>query len=463
MIQNCHVVILAAGQGKRMRSDLSKVLHAVGGKPLIWHVLQQAQILKAKKNIVVVAQKSDALRAYLQKDLPQLKPYFAVQKQQLGTGDAVRAALQGITGKSGFVVVLNGDMPLLQAASLQAIVNEAQQRKTAVLVTTVTADPTSDFGRVLRDKNQITGIIEKRDATPAQKNIAEVNVGVYVFDLAFLRANIHKLKTQNQQKEYYLTDLVALAARQNLTVAGYRLDDAREAFGVNSQSDLHRANAIFYERQRQDFLNEGVAMLGDDVFIDAEVQIAAGTRLEAPCYLKGQTRIGAQCQIETGVVVQNSDIAAHAKIKAHSYLVEAVVASECEVGPFAHLRPGTQLKRGVKVGNFVEIKKSTLGEGSKANHLAYLGDATIGKAVNVGAGTITCNYDGQNKFQTIIEDGVFIGSDSQLVAPVKIGKGAFVAAGTTVTKNVSPGALALSRVPQAEKRGWARKKRKTKN
>ena len=455
------VVILAAGKGTRMQSDLPKVLHAVGGKPLVWHVVQQAAFLQPQKICVVVPQDSVAIQKALG---AESKIHFATQNQQLGTGDAVRAATTVLKTSSGCVVVLNGDMPLLKPETLQALVQQFRRDKAQVLLTTLVAGPTSDFGRIERDaEGQLLRIVEVRDATPAQKQIPEVNVGVYIFDAAFLQKNIRKLKTNNAQKEYYLTDIVGLAVQQKQKVTSYTLSNSQEALGVNSQKDLNLANTYFYEGQRHSFMSQGVVMLGQEVFIDAGVQLARGVRLESPCYLKGLTCIGENTLIETGVVMHNSLVGDHAQIKAHSYLNQAIVGPQCEVGPFAHLRPGTDLARQVKVGNFVEIKKSTLGVGSKANHLAYLGDATIGKGVNVGAGTITCNYDGENKFKTVLEDGVFIGSDTQLVAPVTVGEGAFVAAGSTITKNVSAFALALSRTQQVERPNWAKKRQTTKN
>jgi len=455
-------VILAAGQGTRMKSSLPKVLHTLGGKPMVWHVLQQTLPLQLSQTAVVVSPSHDkAIREALA--MPRSKVIFATQKQQLGTGDAVRAALSSISKNHDFILVLNGDMPLLRTATLKALVQKFYESRASLVLTSVLSTEKNDFGRVIRHANgEVLRIIEARDAAPQELQIREVNVGVYIFAADFLRANFAKLTTRNSQNEYYLTDFVALAAQSGQKIVTHTLTDCDEALGVNTQSDLRLANQVFYERQRQALVQQGVVLTGNDIFVEADVVVGGGVHLESPCYLKGQTTIAADTRIETGVVVQNSRIGARVLVKAHSYISGADIADDCEVGPFAHLRPETKLASHVKIGNFVEIKKSSLGEGSKANHLSYLGDATIGKKVNVGAGTITCNYDGVNKWPTVIGDRVFIGSDSQLVAPVKIGEGAFVAAGTTVTQNVAAQSLVLSRVPQTEKKNWAKRNSKIK-
>lgn len=427
-------VVLAAGRGTRMKSPLPKVLHVVGGLPLIAHSVKTALGVAAQDTVLVVPNDHTAIRACLGKKFPRTKIKYAVQKEPLGTGHALSMALLSIKASEGKVLVLNGDMPLIGSQTVKNLLSAFQTSGAVVALLTADAEGPTGFGRIVRDDdNRIRRIVEEKDADEMEKNIAEVNVGIYVFDLAFLKKNLSRLSRQNKQKEYYLTDLIAAACEQNRGVTSCGVTTETEILGVNSQADLQAVNSAFYRAQRSHFMSEGVTCLGNDIFIDADVIIGAGTFLESPCHVKQGSRIGA------GVL-----------IKAYSYLDGACVADHCQVGPFAHLRPGTELAEGVKVGNFVEVKKSRVGKGSKINHLSYVGDATIGRHVNIGAGTITCNYDGVHKHQTIIEDGVFVGSDTQFVAPVRIGKGALIGAGTTVTKNVKPCSLVISRVPQRE-------------
>lgn len=452
-------IVLAAGKGKRMKSNRLKVLHDVGGKSMLAHVLKASTKLKSQQTLVVVPQNFDAIKENVQVSHPKMQVDYAVQTQQKGTGDAVKSALKKTKSKNGVVVVLNGDIPLISALSIQHLVKQHLKTKSAVTLTTLNKDDPGDFGRIVRDINQkIVAIKEFKDANQTEKQIKEINVGIYAFDTQFLLKSIAKLQPKNKQKEYYLTDLVAIALQQKLGISAYILPNANEALGVNSQADLSHINAVFYNNQREKFLQDGVSLLGSEIFIDADVKIKPGARLESPCYLKGQTAIAAGAVIETGCVLDSAMIGENVWIKSHTRIAESKIGKDCQVGPFAHIRPQTELAAEVKVGNFVEIKKTKIGFGSKASHLSYLGDATLGKYVNVGAGTITCNYDGKNKFKTQIKDGVFIGSDTQLVAPVTLGKGAFVAAGTTVTKNVKDYSLVLSRVPQKEKKNWAKKK-----
>ncbi len=434
------VIILAAGLGKRMRSAKLKVLHKVGGLTLIEHSVRLAIKLKPQNIVVVIPPNDESIpKVFKNFKAHTTKLSFAVQPKALGTGHALRCGLDGLGKLTSPVVVLNADMPLVSLTSVKKLLTLQKNKKCAVSLLSVLTDPIKGFGRIVRDDDSnVTGIVEERDATAVQKKITEFNVGIYAFDGKFLSANITKLQNKNKQREYYLTDLVALAKKAKLCVCAVAATDNEESLGVNSQADLQRLNAVFYRLQRDKMMEDGVTLLGCAVFADADVRVKAGVTIESPCYLKG-----------------NTCVANGTHIKAFSYLDDAQVGCDCQIGPFAHLRPGTVLKTGAKVGNFVETKKTTLGEYSKANHLTYLGDAEIGNGVNIGAGTITCNYDGVNKFKTILEDGVFIGSDTQLVAPVTIGKGAFVGAGTTITKDVAAGSLAVSRTPQKEIPGWA--------
>lgn len=450
-------IILAAGHGTRMKSRLPKVFHLMGGKTLIEHVTSLARPIKSKKMILVVPQQHDHFKKTFGS---KSGVHFAIQKRQLGTGHALQTGLSGVNGAQGTVLVLNSDIPLVRGESLKKLLCLHQSGQNAVsFLTALVLDPGS-FGRITRHRDgRVSGIVEVKDASEEQKKINEINVGNYCFDLAFLKKSMHQLKSHNKQGEFYLTDLVAMAVEEGLSVQTHEVQDVRESLGVNTQSDLKIVNEAFYVRQQEKFMTDGVSIIGDGVFIDADVKIASGTRIESPCYLKGNTQIGEDVKIETGCVIHSSRVGSGVRLKAHSYLDEAVVAKDCQIGPFAHLRPGTVLMTGAKIGNFVETKKTRLGEGSKISHLSYVGDAVVGKKTNIGAGTITCNYDGFKKFKTVLGDGVFIGSDTQLVAPVKVGSGAFVAAGTTVTQDVSADSLAISRSPQKEIKGWARKKR----
>lgn len=457
-------IILAAGQGKRMKSALPKILHPLAGRPLLIFALELARHLKSRQTVLVVPKKySDFQNAVLQKYGKNFTVSYAVQEPRLGTGHAVKCAFDQILTRSGTVLVLNADMPLIQPNSLKKLFQIHQKQNTAISFLSCCQENPFGSGRVRRDENgKITKIIEERDATPDEKKISEVNLGVYFFDLDFLRSAIESLKSKNNQKEYYLTDLIEIAANQNLNVQSHCLGNEWEGFGINSQQDLWDVTQVFFDWQKEKFYQKGVSLLGQDIFIEADVKIGAGTVIEAPCYLKGGTQIGRHVVIESGNVIQSSKLADRVHVKAHCYIDHSELAKDVQVGPFAHLRPETYLATGVKIGNFVELKKSKLGQGSKANHLSYIGDAFVGRHVNIGAGTITCNYDGRKKNKTVIGDGVFIGSDTQLVAPVRIGKGAYVGAGTTVTKNVAAQSLALSRVPQQEILGWARKRKKGK-
>lgn len=452
-----------------MKSNLPKVLHKVGGWTIIEHVGLLAQKINSTQSIFVVPQDHTPIKDSLKSNrLIKKSSRFAVQSQQLGTGHALKCALDQIKAKSGLVVVLNGDMPLIQSSTIRRLVtaHEAHKGPITLLIDTILDQKLADvqgkngFGRIIRDESgAVKDIVEVKEASAQQKKIPEVNVGVYVFDLSFLHSHIGKIKRQNRQREYYLPDLVKLAAHKKLAVKAVKLKESLEAFGINSQKDLNMVNQIFYQMQKDKFMKDGVTIIGDEVFIDAAVKLNSGVALESPCYLKGDTSLQQNVTIEMGCSIRSSQIHSGTLIKAHSYIDQAKIGSRCQVGPFAHLRSGSELLNQAKIGNFVETKKSQIGEGSKVNHLSYIGDTLIGKKVNVGAGTITCNYDGFNKYQTVLEDGVFVGSDTQLVAPVRIGKGAVIGAGTTVTKDVGANNLVISRVPQREIPEWGKRHR----
>lgn len=461
---NLCVMILAAGSGTRMCSQRPKVTHDVGGLPMIVHSVLTAKKLKPKKVVVIVPKDAQPIKEAF-KENSMLKNSrgisFATQAEQKGTAHAVLCGLKQLGAGCDVLMVVNGDMPLIQATTLSTVLRRHSANQSVLSFLTATVEDHMGFGRVLRDSHgRLLGVVEESDANAEQKKINEVNSAIYCFDLDFLKSRIRTVKNHNRQQEFYLPDLIALAVQEALPLEAVAVDHAWEVMGVNSCAQLHAVNAVFYQRQRESFMERGVSFVGTEIFIDAPVQIAPDVLIKSPCYLQGKTKIASHVVVETGAVIADSVIDEGSLLKAYSYLNGAHVGKNCRVGPFAHLRPQTRLQDGVRVGNFVEVKKTVIGVGSKANHLSYLGDALIGRGVNVGAGTITCNYDGKRKARTVLEDGVFVGSDTQLVAPVRVRKGAYIGSGTTVTKDVGPDSLAISRVPQQEIPGWARRHRR---
>ena len=453
-----HVVILAAGKGTRMKSLRAKVLHDLAGRPLIEHVLHTVDRVNPASTILVVGHGADEVRRAL---AGRSTLQFAIQSPQLGTGHALLQAEPALTGKSGDVLLLYADVPLLQASTITRLLETHQRDRAAATVLTVKLPDPSGYGRIVRDEaGRIARIIEERDASAADREITEVNSGIYVFALAPLFGALQQLATDNAQGEYYLTDLVALYRRQGLRVDTLCVDHADELRGVNTRTDLAELAAIVRARKNRELMLAGVtieeptsAFIGQDVVVGADTVVGPGVRLE------GQTTIGQRCRIHAGSRLTNAALGDDVTILDYCVIVDSTVAAGASVGPFAHVRPDSAIGERARVGNFVELKKTTLGAGSKASHLTYLGDATIGSDVNIGAGTITCNYDGEKKHPTTIEDGVFVGSDSQLIAPVRIGKGAYVAAGSSITDDVPPDALAIARGRQENKAGWATKRR----
>jgi bifunctional UDP-N-acetylglucosamine pyrophosphorylase/glucosamine-1-phosphate N-acetyltransferase len=445
-----NIVILAAGRGTRMRSERPKVLHAIGGEPLLAHVLATARALKPARICVVIGHGADAVRAATA--APDVA--FAVQSPQLGTGHAVAQALPHLAA-GGTTLVLYGDVPLVSAATLQRVLG-TPARALAVL-TTVLEQP-KGYGRILRNRaGAVTGIVEDKDATPRQRKIREVNTGILRIPTARLSAWLAKIGNNNAQREYYLTDLVKLALADRVPVAAVVADDAWETLGANSKRDLAQLERLLQWRRATALMEAGVTLL-DPMRIDirgaltcgADVSIDVGCVFEGKVTLAGDVSVGANC------VLRDVEVGAGTRIEPFSHLDGARVGARCRIGPYARIRPATTLAEDVHIGNFVEVKAATVGIGSKANHLAYVGDATVGARVNVGAGTITCNYDGANKHRTIIEDDVFIGSDTQLVAPVTIRRGATIGAGSTITKEAPADALTLSRSKQMTVPGWKR-------
>ncbi|MFL6279406.1 MAG: bifunctional UDP-N-acetylglucosamine diphosphorylase/glucosamine-1-phosphate N-acetyltransferase GlmU [Vicinamibacterales bacterium] len=454
-----HVVILAAGKGTRMRSTLPKVLHPAAGLPLISHILRTAESLNPTSIIVVVGHQAEQLREALGK---RLGLAFASQEPQLGTGHALLQTDRLLHGAHGTLLLLSGDVPLLRKSTLERLVKTQQERAAAATVLTAIVANPEGYGRIVRENGRIAAIVEHKDASPAERAIPEINSGVYAFDLGPLFGALASVGSANAQGEYYLPDLVQVYRAKGLAVETVRLEDPDEILGVNSRKELADVSTILKTRKNEELMAAGVTLVDPaTAYIDPDVVIGADTVIHPGVFLEGATRIGSGCEIHSGVRIVDSTVDDRAVINNFCVIIQSHVASGAQLGPFAHLRPQSHVGEDAKVGNFVELKKTVLGRGSKANHLTYLGDATIGEHVNIGAGTITCNYDGVTKHPTVIEDGAFIGSDSQLIAPVRVGRDAYVAAGSSVTEDVPPESLAIARSKQINKEGWVKSRRKS--
>lgn len=446
------VIVLAAGQGKRMRSQLAKVLHPLAGRPMLVHVLDTLQALEPDKVHVVVGYQGTTVRETLG-DRPGIN--WVNQDEQKGTGHAVQQALPGIADDS-VVLVVYGDVPLVAANTLAACVATAEQGGLG-LVTADFADP-AELGRIVRNSaGAITEIVEYQDASPEQRAIHEINSGIIALSATRLKALLGAVQPHNAQGEYYLTDIVALAVQDNMTVQGLKADSAEEVTGVNDRAQLATLERCFQRRQAVRLMSEGVTIADPErIDIRGEVTAEPDCFIDINVVLEGRVTLGAGVSIGPGAVIKDTEIGAGVRIEPHTVIEGARIAPRCVVGPFARIRPGTELGEGVKVGNFVELKKANLGKGTKASHLAYLGDATLGENCNVGAGAITCNFDGIDKNHTEIGNDVFVGSNSTLVAPLEIESEAYVAAGSTVTSRVGKGDLAVGRGRQRNIQGWVR-------
>ncbi|HMB78495.1 MAG TPA: bifunctional UDP-N-acetylglucosamine diphosphorylase/glucosamine-1-phosphate N-acetyltransferase GlmU [Vicinamibacterales bacterium] len=455
-----HVVILAAGKGTRMKSTRPKVLHRVAGQPLIEYVLASAAALHPRSTTIVVGHQAEMLKSALAGH-QSLK--FVVQEPQLGTAHALMTTEAAMAGQTGLLVLLSGDVPLLTAQTLKTLVDRHQTAgAAATVVTAVVADP-HGYGRIVRTGEQIARIVEEKDATPAEQAIREINSGIYAFALDGLFDAVRSIASGNAQHEYYLPDLIAIYRTRGSIVETVTSSNPDEIRGINSRLELAAVSRIVRDQKNDALMGSGVTIEDPaTTYVDAGVTVGADTILHPGVSLEGRTTIGAGCEIHSGARIVDSQIGDRVTILNHCVITDSTIADDASVGPFAHLRNHADIRAKAKVGNFVELKKTVLGAGSKANHLTYLGDATIGEGVNIGAGTITCNYDGVNKNQTVIEDGAFIGSDSQLVAPVTIGKGAYVGSGSTIRENVPPGALAVSAGKQRNIGNWVEKKARTK-
>src|SRR5258705_7013989 len=406
MSSEVHVVILAAGQGTRMKSKLPKVLHPIAGRPLVEHVLQTADAVSPASVTLIVGHGADSVRENTG-SRPNIG--FALQEPQLGTAHALQQAEKRLAGKQGTVILLSGDVPLLSATTLRRLIDTHHVAGAAATVVTAIVERPYGYGRIVRTKGRIARIVEERDASPEVRQIREINGGIYAFDLAPLFDALRGIASQNAQGEYYLTDLIAIYRRRKLPVETLVVDSPQEIRGINSRTELAEVSRIVRQTKNEELMAAGVTIVDPaTTYIDPDVEIGADTVIHPGVAIEGQSRIGAACEIHSHVRIVGSEIADKSVILNFCLIIGSRIAEGASVGPFAHLRPESVVGEGAKIGNFVELEKTTIGAGSKANHLSYLGDATIGERVNVGAGTITCNYDGTKKYPTIIEDGPFI-------------------------------------------------------
>ena len=448
------VVILAAGKGTRMKSSLPKVLHPIGGKAMVQHIIDTVDTLGAEQVNLVYGHGAEQLQSAVKHD----NLNWCLQAQQLGTGHAVQQALPHIADDAN-VLILVGDAPLIKATTLTRLL-EAKATADLALLTVHLDDPTG-MGRIIRDGENITAIVEHKDATDAQREITEINTGMMVMGGADLKRWLGQLDNNNVQGEFYLTDVIAMAASEGKQIRAAHPDNPVEVEGVNNRVQLARLECAYQHEQAENAMLNG-ASLADPHRFDVRGTLTVGNdvSIDINCVFEGNVVLGNNVRIGPNCVLQNCQIADGAVIEAFSIVQEAIVGEHCQVGPYARLRPGAEMAEGAKVGNFVEMKKTYLGKGSKANHLTYLGDTTVGAGANIGAGTITCNYDGVNKSKTVIGDGAFIGSNSSLVAPVEVGAQATVGAGSVLTKTVADGELAIARAKQRNLSGWERPSKK---
>lgn len=452
------VIIMAAGKGKRMKSNLPKVLHNLAGKPILNYVLETVNQLEVKRKILIVGYKSNKIRELIGDKIESVE-----QKEQLGTAHAVLITKKLLSGFKGDVLILSGDVPFLTVKTLKRLLKYHQDNNFCCTLLSAVLKKPKGYGRIIRDKKgEIKGIIEEADLSADRKKINEINSGIYCFNKEKLFQVLEKITTDNKQGEYYLTDTVKILLNEGLTIGNIIIKDYSEILGINNRSDLADASKKVNQKTLQDLMVQGVTIVDtNSTFIEQGVKIGQDSIIYPFTIIEKNTKIGKNCIIGPNSHLIDSRIEKGVKVWA-STIEDSNIEEEAKIGPYAHLRPGTVVKKGAKIGNFVEVKKSTIGEGSKASHLTYLGDTIIGKRVNIGAGTITCNYDGEKKNKTIIEDGVFIGSNNTLVAPVKLGKDSYTGAGSTITEDVPAGNLAIARSRQKNISGWRKKKKKDK-
>ncbi len=450
-------IVLAAGKGTRLKSEVAKVLHRAGGRTLIEHVVTACQPLGGNI-LVVVGHQAENVRAAV----TPFKATTVLQRPQNGTGHAMLIARNAIGPKARLAVVLPGDAPLIRTEMLSALIDAHRRGGAAATVLTAQLDDPTGYGRIIRNRDgSVAAIAEEKSATEAERKIHEVNSSIYCFTLEKLWPCLAEVRPENAHHELYLTDAIAQLNKRKERVLAVMAGSAREILGCNTRGELAEADRVFRARKAAALMDDGVTIyLPETVLIDGEVEVGSDSVIEPGVQLLGKTRIGPHCRIQSGSVLTDAALEHHVLVRQHSVITATLLSAGAIVGPFAHLRKGTELRAGARVGNFVEVKKSVLGEGVKAMHLTYIGDATVGRESNIGAGTITCNYDGVKKNPTIIGERVFVGSDSALVAPVRVGDGAYIAAGSTVTEDVPADALAIARGRQVNKAGWAAERRR---
>ena len=439
-----------------MRSDLVKVLHPLLGVPMLSYNVDLAlDGIEAEKTVVVVGHQADRIQGLFKDRSVQ----FVFQKEQLGTGHAVLQTLPFLEGFEGAVLILCGDVPLVKVETLRSFIDAFHLNRPVLSVMTVAVKDPFGYGRILHNRDGwLERIVEEKDATADERKVGEINTGIYCIDAAFLRGGLKEIGRENAQGEYYLTDLVHIAGRKELKCSAYQVKDPIEVMGINTRVDLAIANEVLRQEKMKALMLSGVTVVDPKTtYADKRVEVGKDTVLYPNCFLQGRTKVGEGCIIESNTMISDTIVGNEVIIRSNSVIEESKIEDRAIIGPFAHLRPFSEIRTNAKIGNFVEVKKSVIGKGTKANHLAYIGDSTLGEDVNIGAGTITCNYDGFEKHQTIIGDRVFVGSNVELVAPVKVGNDASIGAGATVTKDVPDGALAISRVPQKNIKGWDQK------
>lgn len=449
-------IILAAGKGTRMKSALPKVLHKVGGKPMLGHVLDAVQGAGAEKTVVVAGYGAEMVAEYVGE-----RATVVYQEQQLGTAHALMQAAHVLSTFPGHVLVVCGDTPLIKAQTLSVLAKHHLARKASATVLTAVMDDPTGYGRVIRDsQGQVKRIVEQKDGSPEELAVQEINTGFYCFAVSGLFEALNQISSANAQGEYYLTDIIEIYNRQNKVTSAQVCDDPHEVLGINNRKQLAQAESLMRQEVLERLMDSGVTIIDpNNTYVDSTVKVGADTVLYPGTILEGNTIVSTGVNIGPHTRITDSMVGENCKVQ-YSVLLNSKIGPNCSIGPYAYLRPGTELGTGVKVGDFVEIKKSVVGDSSKIPHLSYIGDAVIGSHVNVGAGTITCNYDGKNKHRTNIGEGAFIGSNANLVAPVKVGNGAVVAAGSTITEDVPSEALAVARERQVNKDGWVKRQNK---
>lgn len=454
-VANLAVVILAAGMGKRMKSDIPKVLHPVLGRRMLSYVYDAALSLSPKRIVVVVGHGADDVK----KVSDSTKLVYVTQTKQLGTGHAASCAQDALKNFKGNILIINGDFPLITSTTLKKFVRQHERKKADLSILTALVDDPTGYGRIIRGVDgDPVGIVEEKDASREEKFIDEINSGTYCVNSSFLWNALKKVNRKNKQGEYYLTDIVSNAYKNSLKINGEVVADSDEVMGVNDRAELSYVESVLKWRTNENLMHSGVTLIDPETtYVSPGIKVGRDTTIYPNTHIYGDTQIGRGCIIGPTNWIENTKVGNGVTIKSSCYVTNAIIKNNINVGPFAHIRPEAEIMDGAKIGNFVEIKKSKIGKGSKVSHLSYIGDTVMGKDVNIGAGTITCNYDGVNKHKTVIDDNVFIGSDTMLVAPIKVAKGATTGAGSTISKDVPEGSLAIGRARQTTIKNWKRK------